>query len=341
MNEFDTVNQIVERPPSSVLAGTQPKTVRHKSEKWLKYLLTPSEIDLMRELRQSKAIVDLGTHASIDVGVVTGRNDFFVMEREHAIELGLLQYTVPLISRSKQLQGVYVGGTDWANLAASGDRVHLLHLAPLNGEPPKEALRNYIRKGESEGVDKGYKCARRSPWYVVPSVWEPHGFLLRQIYDFPRIVLNEAGATCTDTIHRMRCNSEPDLVVTNTYTYLTGASAEIEGRSYGGGVLALEPTEAERLLVPAQLAESLSIEECDELVRSGHLDDLLQINSERLLVHHIGVSKGDCRMLQNLWSRMSARRRKRGRRHGSLAVPARAHTLEGGDDLQVTLKGRL
>ena len=313
MSEFDTVKEIVERSPSSVLAATEPKIVRHESEKWLKYLLTPTEIDLMRELRQSPVITNLGSHASVDVGVVTGKNDFFVMGRESAVELGLLKYVIPLISRSKQLRGVSVGGAEWANLAAAGDRVHLLHLAPLNGEPLKEGLENYIRKGEAEGVDKGYKCANRSPWYVVPSVWEPHGFLLRQIYDFPRIVLNRAGATCTDTIHRMHCKSEPHLVISNTYTYLTGASAEIEGRSYGGGMLALEPTEAERLLVPAQLAETLSIEECDELVRAGRLEDLLQENSERVLVQHIGLSKRDCRMLKGIWTRMSTRRHRRGR----------------------------
>ena len=314
MTEFDTLKEIVERSPSSVLAGTQPKTVRHESEKWLKYLLTPAEIDLMRDLRQSPAITNLGTHASVDIGVVTGRNEFFVMGRERLVELGLLEFTIPLISRSRQLQGVYVGGTDWVNLAAAGDRVHLLHLASLNGEPLKEPLRSYIGKGESEGVDKGYKCARRSPWYAVPSVWEPHGFLRRQIYDFPRIVLNRARATCTDTIHRVSCKSEPEKVIPNIYTYLTGASAEIEGRSYGGGILSIEPTEAERLLMPAQLADGLSIEECDELVRSGRLKDLLQENSERVLVHHIGLSKKECRMLEGIWSRMSARRRRRGLR---------------------------
>ena len=52
----------------------------------------------------------------------------------------------------------------------------------------------------------------------------------------------------------MRCKGEnPRAVIANTYTYLTAASAEIEGRSHGGGVLELEPTEAERLLMPAKL----------------------------------------------------------------------------------------
>ena len=313
MTEFDTVREIVERSPFSVLSNTQPKTVLHESEKWLKYLLSSAEIGLMRELRQSPNITSLGTHAEVDVGVVTGKNDFFVMDRQRLTELGLSEYAIPLISRSRQLQGAFISGNDWENLVATGERVHLLHLARLNGSPLGESLQSYIKIGETEGVNEGYKCANRSPWFVVPSVWEPQGFLLRQIYDFPRIVLNGAGATCTDTIHRLNCNSEPAQVIPLTYTYLTGASAEIEGRSYGGGILVIEPTEAERLLVPAQVVPAMPIDECDELVRRGHLNELLRENSRLVLVDGIGISERDCDMLKGIWKRMKERRLRRGR----------------------------
>lgn len=320
MTEFDTMSEITNRSPCSVLSNTQPKTVRHESEKWLKYMLTPVEIDLMRELRQSTSITNLGCHASIDVGVVTGKNNFFVMRRERLVELGLEEYTFPLISRSKQLKGAYIGNRDWATLDTSGEPVHLLHLAPLNGSTLSQPLNRYIKMGEDEEVDKGYKCSNRSPWYAVPSVWEPQGFFLRQIYHFPRIILNSAGATCTDTIHRLSCAEEPEKLITNTYTFLTGASAEIEGRSYGGGILALEPSEAERLLVPAQLAHAMAIEECDEFVREGRLGELLLQNSIRVLVNGVGLSKRDCDMLQGIWNKMGMRRRGRSIRRVSSRV---------------------
>lgn len=317
MTEFDTVGEVTKHPPDTVLAKTQPKTVHHSSEKWLKYLLTQNEINLMRELRQAPEITELRSHASVDVGVVTGRNGFFVLGEERLSEMGISEYTIPIISRAKQLQGAWIGEDEWADLADSGDRVHLLHLEPHNGTPLNESLERYIRFGESEGVNTGYKCSIRSPWYAIPSVWEPHGFMLRQIYDFPRIVLNRAGATCTDTIHRLKCKDDPPQLITNTYTYLTGASAEIEGRSYGGGMLALEPTEAERLLVPSQLVQAINIEVCDEMVRSGQLERLLQENSERILVDDIGLSRRDCEMLRDIWKKMSTRRRMRGRRNRS------------------------
>jgi hypothetical protein len=153
------------------------------------------------------------------------------------------------------------------------------------------------------------------PWYAVPSIWTPHGFLFRQIYDFPRMVLNKAGATSTDTIHRITCKGEkPERVISNTYTWLTAASAEIEGRSYGGGVLELEPTEAERLLMPAVLNGAMPLAECDRLTRAGRLDDVLEENARIVLMGHMGLPKADCFLLRDIWTKMRDRRMARRRR---------------------------
>ena len=323
MTETRTVGELIGRSPDVVLAKATPKTIRHDSEKWLKYLLTNSEIALMRELRQVPEITTLSAYASVDVGVVTGRNSFFVLNGQHLLDLELEEYAIPLVSRSVQLHGAFLSPDDWQSLSDAGDRVHLLHLSPLNGKSLEEPISRYIRMGEEQGVHEGYKCSIRSPWYAVPSVWQPDGFLFRQIYDFPRSVLNCANATSTDTIHRLRCEVQPEQVVTNTYTYLTAASAEIEGRSYGGGVLELEPTEAERLLMPGHLGQGLSIDECDSLIRSDRLDDLLAENSRLVLMDSLGLSKGDCLLLQNIWLKMRGRRNARRRRR---SAPAAART---------------
>src|SRR5439155_19437809 len=117
----------------------------------------------------------------------------FVLNSQRVKELELESYTVPLVSRSVQLKGAHLNRTEWLTLADAGDRVHLLHLASLNGSKLPKSLASYIRFGEKEAIHKGYKCSIRAPWYVVPSVWIPDGFVFRQIYDFPRVVLNQAG----------------------------------------------------------------------------------------------------------------------------------------------------
>ena len=88
----------------------------------------------------------------------------------------------------------------------------------------------------------------------------------------------------------------------------SAASAEIEGRSYGGGVLELEPTEAEKLLMPAKLGPAMSIQEADRLVREDRLADVLEENNRLVLMGQMGLSRNDCRLLQTVWEKMRDRR---------------------------------
>jgi adenine-specific DNA-methyltransferase len=319
--EIDFIQQpnvagILSCDPNEPNGRKAKKRINHSTEKWLKYFLTPKEISFMRTLRQNRSITTLGYHASIDVGVVTGRNEFFVLTEKQVEEQGFGPYVVRLVARSAHLRGAVLGQADFLNLSASGQRVYLFYVNGRSKHSLPRQVKDYITQGEERHYHKGYKCSIRDPWYSVPSVWSPDCFLFRQIYDFPRVVLNKAGATSTDTIHRVKCKSPKTQLVSNLYTHLTAASAEIEGRSYGGGVLELEPTEAEHLLVPKNLAPVVPLRDVDCMIRAGKLDDLLQENDKLLLEGQLGLSEADCRILRNIWTKMRDRRmmRKRQRR---------------------------
>jgi len=133
-------------------------------------------------------------------------------------------------------------------------------------------------------------------------------------------VLNASNASSTDAIHRLRSRgAAPELIIANAYTWLTAASAEIEGRSYGGGVLELEPTEAGRLLMPARLGCGLPLDQVDALVRAGRLDDALKENARLILGDHMGLSASEQRLLKGVWTKMRERRNSRRRSTGSAA----------------------
>lgn len=316
----ETVSEITDSKPSLLLKRAEVKTIRHDSEKWLKYFLDNRQITFMRALKEAAVTAPMSAHASIDVGVVTGKNEFFVLSADQVAALGLEGYTTPLVSRSAQLKGSQIGKADWKSLAAAGDRVHLLNISHVQAGKLNAQLRRYIEEGERKEFHTGYKCSIREPWYLVPSVWVPDGFAFRQIYDFPRMVLNASGATSTDTIHRLRSKgAKPERVIANTYTWLTAASAEIEGRSYGGGVLELEPTEAERLMMPAKLNGAMPLTEVDQLVRAGRLDAVLEENARIVLRDHMGLSPADCTLLKSVWTKMRDRRNSR-RRGGRKAA---------------------
>ncbi len=309
----NSVAEVLRSNPRSVKGRPQPKYVQHSTEKWLKYFLDAEEIDFMRALREHAEVGMLREHGTVDVGVVTGNNGFFVLNQQQVDEFDVADFVVPLVGRSSQLTGTVLKKKELNALAKEGKPVYLLHLSQHGLPEFTSGLRRMIADGESHGVHRGYKCSIRSPWYNVPAVWEPDCFFFRQIYDFPRVVINKAAATSTDTIHRIRCTSPAAKIASNLYTHMTAASAEIEGRSYGGGVLELEPTEAERLMVPRNLNGAMPIEEADRMVRAGRLEEVLEHNDKVVLRESLGLSAADCGMLKQIWAKMRDRRMSRRR----------------------------
>jgi adenine-specific DNA-methyltransferase len=305
---------LIETSAETVIAETPPKEVQHADEKWLKYFLSQQQIDLLRALRAGGVATSLSDFATVDVGVVTGKNDFFVLNDSQVRKWKLDKFVYPLAGRAAHLSGAIFSEDHWQDLADRGERVYLLQLGDNERHRlPKPAL-EYVVSGEALEYDTGYKCSIRDPWYSVPSVWAPDAFLFRQIYDFPRVLLNDAGATCTDTIHRMNVHSgSSQEVAAMCFTSLTAASAEIEGRSYGGGVLELEPTEAERLLVPASIPSSLNMSEIDRMIRDGRMSEVLDINDKKVLGDHLGLSANERRLLRSAWETMRERRLSRRR----------------------------
>lgn len=312
--EEENIHDLIAHTQVTQRTNGDAKVVHHDREKWLKYFLTKEEIALMRELRTMQQVGTLELHATVDVGVVTGKNEFFVLSKNQLHSHSLQKYGLSLVGRASQLRGANLSKQDYSMLVKAGERVCLVYIPPDTNGSLSERVKYYIEKGEQLGVHKNYKCSIRNPWYSVPSVWVPDCFLFRQIYDFPRVVKNATKATSTDTIHRIRCKAPVDRFVRNAYTSLTAASAEIEGRSYGGGVLELEPSEAEKLLFPAHLQEALPLKEVDSLIRSGQLTSLLDANDKLVLRNGVGLSRRECTMLRQIWEKMKNRRHSRRRR---------------------------
>ncbi|QYJ06268.1 HsdM family class I SAM-dependent methyltransferase [Qipengyuania flava] len=307
-----TLESIVGSDSSSLIKTVEFKSVCNDSEKWLKYFLSNSDIEFMRELRQSSVATSMAQFGSVEVGVVTGKNRWFVVDEATVQEFDLEEYVRPAIGRSVHLQGAILDSPDWAALSESGAKVHLLDFSLRPDGKINEGLRRYITMAEQKHWHQGYKCRIREPWYQVPSLWVPDGFVFRQIYDFPKMSLNRSRAIPTDTIHRLRVDGcEPADLIASAYTYLTGASAEIEGRSYGGGVLELEPSEARRLLVPSKLQLALPVEQIDQSLKQKKLDAVLEENSHLVLREGLGLSTGEIRKLKAIWTQLRERRNTR------------------------------
>jgi adenine-specific DNA methylase len=286
----------------------------HEKEKWTKYFLDPAAIALLRTLQQSGAMVRLGSIADVDVGIVTGRNSFFTFTAAQVHELGLRRHCVPLVSRSSQLSGLVYDTDCRASDVAAGHRTWLLD-APA--EPADPALAAHIDAGEAAGVDRGYKCSIRTPWWRTPSLWVPDLFLLRQIHLTPRLTVNAAAATSTDTVHRVRLlgDHDPAALAAVFHNSATFAFAEIMGRSYGGGILELEPREAEQLPIPAPAHAGAELAaDVDLLLKANEIEKALDTVDRHVLIDGLGWSPDVVAQCRGAWQRLRDRRIRRAAR---------------------------
>lgn len=289
----------------------------HAREKWTQFYLSAAELRLIRDLEEADVLGKLGDYAEVDVGIVTGRNEFFVLTKDEAVQLGVMDWCLPLVGRSFQIPGLVLRRHDWEKLAASNGKCYLLQLGDMERGDLSEAARTYVEAGEEKGFHEGYKCRIRLPrWWSVPADWEPDAFLLRQIHEGPRIIVNRANATSTDTIHRVRVKPGVDAewLAASSMNSLTWAFSEIRGRSYGGGVLELEPTEAEGLVCPKPTALNASLDSLDAWARRNGVESVLD-EVDRQVLLPIGLSARDVSALRDIWRKLSQRRMGRKRRY--------------------------
>ncbi len=301
---------------SSLASLPRAPTLRHETDKWTKYFLGIEGIAALRSVQDEKQLVRLGELADVDVGIVTGRNRFFVMRPSSVAERGVQRHIAPLVSRSAHLRGVRFAEADLARLREDDALCELLALDNTSEPATDDALAQYIAAGESEGVHEGYKCSIRRNWWVVPSQWTPDAFLFRQIYDHPRIIANLTGATSTDTIHRVQMINglPPAKLAAASINSATFAFSEVMGRSYGGGVLELEPREAEALPFPDPTPlTARDVDHVDRLLREGALEAALDHVDAKLLARLDPELIAD---LRRVWQRLRDRRLARGRKSG-------------------------
>jgi hypothetical protein len=136
---------------------------------------------------------------------------------------------------------------------------------------------------------------------------------------FPRLVANEARARSTNTIHNVWLVNGvlPGALTVAFYNSLTLLSAELVGRSYGGGILKLEPTEAERLLIPTFPASAANrLPHIDGAIRRGDVNAALDI-VDAIVLRPLGLSDREIEGLRNARENLFARRRARTRENGA------------------------
>ena len=292
------------------LENSEFKELDHSKDKWIKYYLSNEELNLLKRLNSDTRISNAADLFEVNVGLVSGENDFFVMNRATVDEFNLHDSVIPIVSRSEQLKGVRLTNKDYDNLISLGKKVYFFAPGDVEDDELTNEQRNYIQWGEEKGYNKNYKCRIRAKWYHVPQTWCADAFLIRQAHLYPRMILNEKKALVTDTLHKVRFLNgiEGKYVAAaflNTYTF---ALSETIGRSYGGGVLTFEPGEMRRIRVPMKMADQLDLSKIDSWQRQGEIDKILDYTDSILLHKGLNLTEHEVSLLHSIWEKMCGRR---------------------------------
>ncbi len=291
--------------------------------KWTE-LLVPEEVRGILRHSLTEHFTTLSHFGTVELGTVTGANKFFTLSETTRQEFGLqpgkhVQKTVP--PGSRHIPGLQFTLGQWEQLRLQGERVWM-----LNPEQTKLAgggLQRYVDLGEQLRVHEGYKCSNRSPWWRPPVQPAPDMFFTYMSHVMPRLISNDAAVTFVNSMHGVTLNNEvtdveraalPFLAL-NTVTML---SAELTGRTYGGGILKMEPREAAQLALPgsadiqrAWIELAGRRQHLDELTRAKRWTRIAEEVDTALLTNTLGIAESDLQKLRAALLRRRARRQRR------------------------------
>ncbi len=265
--------RLEEGPPYLI----EPAPTWDWNSKWTHFFLKDWEREAVAEAFSTLRWKPIKDYGRVEVGVVTGDNDFFVLAHSQAKKVSS-KYLTPIVTSARNLKGIRLASSDFQELVRGEKPAFLLNTKSPIDKLPKR-VRDYLAHGEDLKVNQRFKCRNREPWYGVPSVWSADALLLRQAGEMPKLVHLSKKCTSTDTVHRVTW-IRPSLGRRHAVSFLntwTLIACEIMGRSYGGGVLELMPSEANNIPIPPPFAKFEEIfGDVDEAVRSRRFDHAIQ-----------------------------------------------------------------
>lgn len=244
----ETADDLAKIRPYMQLNVTPPA-----SGKWSDILVPKAARGLYREV-VANSFSTLSDYGTSELGIVTGANSFFALTEATRLQYNLEESQLVRISPpgTRHLKGATFTSSQWRQLREAGERVWLFRPSP---DDDTEARKTYTEYGESLSVDQAYKCQIRTPWWRPPLSSAPDLFFTYMSHNYPRLIANSAKAAFLNSMHGVRLKADAPAIATAALPFMclnsvTMLGAEINGRSYGGGILKMEPREAASLPLP-------------------------------------------------------------------------------------------
>jgi hypothetical protein len=272
-------NKMVDDPTYRLV--TQSQRDLREQDKWNVHFLAPP---LYFDAISNDEIIELQDIAELKRGLTSGANDFYYGRREDWEDLGLIEYTAPLLKATGQLSRIRFDSEDakeWAVLD-----VHDLVQEALDevtdhyedvdrtervkdwlSENGHESLVEYIEWGEDKGYHDRPTTLARDIWFDLGELDRPPLLMTDFTWRIYRTVWNEAAATSDAQFYNIECKEGVDekLLGGILNSRLVWLMVELRGRWAGGQGMTrarIKVYEAEELPLPdpASMTEDEKIE---------------------------------------------------------------------------------
>jgi HD superfamily phosphohydrolase len=287
-------------------------------DRWTALLTRGEALDVMSSLLDDGNAIPFSDVATVNVGIVTGDTDFYVLSPLEAEKHGIRpEWLKPVLTKASQIPGAVFSNIDLCSLQDPTSKHLLLRLPPDANVFEESAVAAYLEEGKRRGVHLRYKCRKRWPWYSVPYSRPPDAFVTYMSGSRCRICLNRAAISCTNTIHQVFMKQGgAELCAVAFYSSLSALSHELIGRTYGGGLLKLEPGDLKRSLLPnvVRLPERMRmlagdlVVRVDRHLRFGQDEGVWEEVDRAMLLEGLGIPRQSCEILGEEYRRLRARR---------------------------------
>lgn len=289
------------RGAARIPAGTAPRARRVVSERPLRthYMTLDGGAAVAFRAAAASSVL-LGECVDLRIGTVTGANLVFVVDGE-TVEASALpdEALLPALAKIPAVHGLAYTDDDHVRAVKEGKRCYLIRpdSKSLNRQPL--SIRRYFSSIPAETVEANSTFKKRPFWFAIDDIREPDAFLSYMHHEAPTLIVNTLRAVCTNNIHRVWWKDHvtqrhKKLISISFLCTFTQLSAELEGRTYGGGVLKHELGEARniRLLLPKSLMDSdvdAAHIEADRYLRKGQKARATAAADELLLTGTYGA----------------------------------------------------
>jgi adenine-specific DNA-methyltransferase len=274
---------------------------------------------LFEQLSTDASTRQLGDLFDIQIGIVSGANSFFILNSEnwkrHKLPDKVASY---ILTKFRYAKGMILEPEDMVTVRQIGEECLLVDTTKVSKIDGK--LHEYLETFPKDKIETMSTFTRRKR----SGIW--HRFNDNRIPDafFPYmqnlgswVVINKAGVNATNSIHRLYRKSdikeiELKLAAISILSTFSQLSAEIEGRTYGSGVLKHEPSEAAKIKVLMPDIEEKKIEstikKIDKLLRQGLQQQARKSADEFLLERYSGDIKYSYSFFEKELSTVQSRR---------------------------------